>query len=284
MEKLLIKRESLKIADISDTKTIGECIKKSQPCIIKTDIGTVPDFHEKVGHVRTNIYWADKGEGSSITDNLGTHEPISFSTYFQEGYLENNWAISYDFQDNKEFMSALKELTDLHPELDALVNGFFGNLFSISYWVSPKGHFTNLHYDAVENFNLQLTGRKTFLISPPRLKNYHAGKILKFRHFVSDIRDITNYEQSRFPRFSSNLNNFYLVELQAGDILYLPCCWWHQVETSDDGYASNINWWFLNLKKALRYPTQAIASILLQLHRSQKKWRARSRRKRVKKS
>jgi hypothetical protein len=112
-------------------------------------------------------------------------------------------------------------------------------------WMSPKGTRTALHFDVQENFNLQIEGEKSFLLFPPINHDMYPYKLNSQASYVSAV-DPRNVDREKFPDFP--LDRAQEAVLQSGDVLYLPYCWWHQVNTTG---AENLNanvWWIPRLK------------------------------------
>ncbi|MBV9842155.1 MAG: cupin-like domain-containing protein [Sphingomonadaceae bacterium] len=95
-------------------------------------------------------------------------------------------------------------------------------------WIGPAGTFTPLHHDLTNNLLVQITGRKRVLLVPasetPLLQNHV--------HVFSEIGDLLDPEAARrFPEIARV--RVFDVELQPGEILFLPIGWWHQVTALD---------------------------------------------------
>lgn len=97
-------------------------------------------------------------------------------------------------------------------------------------WIHGKNNLSSWHYDAnmVSVFNIQVTGRKKWsLISPETPIDY--------------------YPFTNFGILDSQGNNIFqdkihtCFELNAGDMLFLPPLWIHQVEACEDENIS-LNW------------------------------------------
>ncbi|MDE8653608.1 cupin-like domain-containing protein [Novosphingobium album (ex Liu et al. 2023)] len=94
-------------------------------------------------------------------------------------------------------------------------------------WIGPAGTFTPLHHDLTNNLLVQITGSKRVLmVAPeegPRLYNDH--------HVFSQVRDIEHVDLKRFPGMA-NLHAMRF-DLKAGEALFIPIGWWHQVTAHD---------------------------------------------------
>ncbi len=94
-------------------------------------------------------------------------------------------------------------------------------------WIAPRATTSSLHHDGdYDNLNLQIAGRKLFLLLPPPLHedlDSYGSAESPINPFVPDLE--------RFPRFEG----LPAVEatLAPGEVLLLPKYWWHCVYTVD---------------------------------------------------
>lgn len=123
-------------------------------------------------------------------------------------------------------------------------------------WVSGSGLQVGLHFDPAENLNLQLRGRKRFSLYPPGVRDYAPEPFYSEAAHISGVfRTSPILDAERFAAFARKQAR--VVELEAGDLLYLPAYWWHTVESLG---ACNINlnhWWLPRLGKQVRHWRQA---------------------------
>ena len=96
-------------------------------------------------------------------------------------------------------------------------------------WIGPAGTVTPLHHDLTHNFIAQIVGRKRLKIIPAA----EVGKVYNTIHVFSDVPDVENpaLDFTRFPRLATT--RVYEVELQPGEIIFMPLAWWHQVKALD---------------------------------------------------
>lgn len=95
-------------------------------------------------------------------------------------------------------------------------------------WIGPGGTFTPLHFDLTNNFIVQVTGSKQLVVVPPS----ETPNMYHRRHVFSEVHDLT--DPARLAAYPlARQVRAYEVELNAGDILYVPFGWWHQVRARD---------------------------------------------------
>lgn len=100
-----------------------------------------------------------------------------------------------------------------------------GSVHDRQAWIGPAGACTGLHHDFFDNLAVQILGRKRFYLLPPgsveRL-NAVSAKHDNWSRLASqgveelfDNRELTGLA--------------WVVDLEPGDILYVPARWWHEV-------------------------------------------------------
>jgi hypothetical protein len=160
-------------------------------------------------------------------------------------------------------------LPEGHDDSDAIsgLRPYLRKAVARNLWISSSGLTVGLHFDPADNLNFQLRGRKSFVLYPPGVRAYYPLPMFSQTAHISGVfRDGPTPDLERFPRFDPKQG--LKVELQEGDVLYIPAYWWHQVESL--GHENlNLNfWWLPRLPKQLRNPNQALrghAQVLLRL-------------------
>ena len=106
-------------------------------------------------------------------------------------------------------------------------------------WFGSAGNVTPLHYDPLNNFFLQLHGRKRFTLFSPRFFDelYPFPIDARFSH-ISHV-DAERPDLDKHPRFVEAQR--HEVALGPGDLLFLPAFWWHHVRSLD--VAISLNFW-----------------------------------------
>mmetsp|Transcript_26133 Transcript_26133/g.85847 ORF Transcript_26133/g.85847 Transcript_26133/m.85847 type:complete len:291 (+) Transcript_26133:1-873(+) len=108
-------------------------------------------------------------------------------------------------------------------------------------WVSSRGCRTGLHFDVFGGHNLHLSvcGRKRVWLAPPGHDEgcRSFGGHTFFLRFAgaANLADDAACDKD-MPRF--------VADLTAGDVLFIPAFWWHQLEHLDELNASFTRWFY----------------------------------------
>eukprot|EP01100_Stratorugosa_tubuloviscum_P000511 TRINITY_DN1113_c3_g1_i2.p1 TRINITY_DN1113_c3_g1~~TRINITY_DN1113_c3_g1_i2.p1 ORF type:complete len:538 (+),score=247.51 TRINITY_DN1113_c3_g1_i2:128-1741(+) len=119
------------------------------------------------------------------------------------------------------------------------------NKGEIEIFVSRTGHYTDWHFDFMENFTFQLKGKKKWIFKQGQVKN-------PIRGFTPHYNKVDNLEQQlkahrlSNPNFQSDVNaitnsEFEEITLTEGSVLYFPAGTWHSVECIEDSISINIS-------------------------------------------
>ncbi|XP_012976571.1 tRNA wybutosine-synthesizing protein 5 isoform X3 [Mesocricetus auratus] len=108
---------------------------------------------------------------------------------------------------------------------------FFSSVFRIS---SP-GLQLWTHYDVMDNFLIQVTGKKRVTLFSPRDAHY-----LYLSGSKSEVLDIDNPDLDKYPLFPKARR--YECSLEAGDVLFIPALWFHNVISEEFGVGVNVFW------------------------------------------
>lgn len=107
-------------------------------------------------------------------------------------------------------------------------------------WIGPKGTLTPLHRDDTDNLFAQVWGRKSFILAAP----HHRPALGTWSTSPKGGLDGCDFnpdapDYQRFPE--ARQVPFLRIELQAGDLLFLPEGWFHQVESVSTSLS--VNFW-----------------------------------------
>ncbi|KAK4687834.1 peptidyl-lysine (3S)-dioxygenase / protease, partial [Tremellales sp. Uapishka_1] len=134
---------------------------------------------------------------------------------------------------------------------------------AVNLWIGDNRSTTSLHHDPYENVYHVLSGSKMFILISP-LEGFHLDQQF---HPASTLRrsssghlvPVLDTPSSQIPWVQSTLFPPTIrplrVTVQAGETLYLPSGWWHQVsqDAGPGGIAVAVNYWYPSEINAERY-------------------------------
>jgi hypothetical protein len=95
-------------------------------------------------------------------------------------------------------------------------------------WIGPAGTFEPLQFDLTNILVAQVTGSKRVVLARPA----ETQRLYNQRDTYSAVRDITDEAQLNLYPLARAVRT-YEVDLEAGDLLFVPVGWWHQVTALD---------------------------------------------------
>ena len=146
------------------------------------------------------------------------------------------------------------------PPFESILRGFL-RMPERNIWISPFGTRTALHFDAVENLNIQVEGSKSFLLFPPMIDGMYPCKWTSQAAYVSTVDPRDPSPVPGFP-YDAQIE----VTLVSGEMLYIPYGWWHQVDTVGHINLNANYWWFPRLK-LLSFPQQTLRGAAVLINR-----------------
>ena len=111
-------------------------------------------------------------------------------------------------------------------------------------WIGSGANRINTHYDEPENFYFVLMGSKEFQLFPPeQSRNLYPGPLHQGHGGVTgSLVDAWNPDARAFPGFAEAQDHSVRYRLSAGDMLYLPAYWWHNVASIGVNVSAS-HWW-----------------------------------------
>ncbi len=136
------------------------------------------------------------------------------------------------------------------PILDYLPDLATDNILSVIPGVRPRlwlGHASNIstHYDTLDNVACVVAGSRTFTLYPPEtigdlyvgpIDNTMAGQPVSL---AASARG----DEDQYPRFEAVRDQALVAKLEAGDAIYMPKLWWHQIEATAP-FNGLVNYWW----------------------------------------
>ncbi|MCR9073192.1 MAG: cupin-like domain-containing protein [Alphaproteobacteria bacterium] len=222
-----------------------EYVARSRPLVIRGGIRDWPAFRDwtpeflagKVGENEVNVQQSPTGI-FGLDPEKGGPRYQEISTTLGE-YV---WTMMDAEDDGIRYYVQRVNIPDRLPELmeDFAVPDYVdaSKVYLINLWLGPAGNVTTLHYDTPNNFLAQVRGRKRLKMFSP----WQARRLYPCRSKAYNMSQV-NIEApdlDRFPRFKDV--TMHEVEIEEGDLLFIPTYWWHQVYSLTAGISVNI-WW-----------------------------------------
>jgi len=118
-----------------------------------------------------------------------------------------------------------------------------------SIWIGNRT-IACCHYDASDNLACCVVGKRRFTLFPPdQIANLYPGPLSPTPGGQAlSMVDFANPDFAKYPKFAEAIKHGQIADLEAGDALYLPSMWWHQVEGLRP-FNVLINYWWSNSAK-----------------------------------
>ncbi|KAM4698588.1 tRNA wybutosine-synthesizing protein 5 [Rhinophrynus dorsalis] len=204
------------------------------------------DYISKAGAGReVKIHVSEVPQMDFINKNF-IYRTLPFDVFVKRA-AENKHTEFFISEDEKYYLRSLgedprKDVADISkqfPELDADIHipQFFEKeqFFSSVFRISSPGLQLWTHYDVMDNFLIQVTGKKRVVLFSPRdaLYLYLTGD-------KSEVLDVDAPDLVKYPLFSQARR--YECILEAGDVLFIPALWFHNTVAEEFGVGVNVFW------------------------------------------
>ena len=116
--------------------------------------------------------------------------------------------------------------------------------YSCLLWLGSEGNITSLHYDMADNILVQVRGRKRLVLFDPKQTDFLYPFPIDCQIPHTSQVDIDRPDLTRFPNFSKA--RAIECVLEAGEMIFIPAFWWHQVYSLDDTQfpTISVNFWY----------------------------------------
>ncbi|EFJ43966.1 hypothetical protein VOLCADRAFT_106593 [Volvox carteri f. nagariensis] len=121
------------------------------------------------------------------------------------------------------------------------------DITAANLWMCGGAVRSSLHYDPHHNLLVVVSGRKVVTVVPPYLT--HCLYPMTLTVPFSDTQP-----PAQHPAYLAALDAAAAVELQAGDALFIPEGWWHQVDSGPETTIAVNYWWRSALTQLLTAP------------------------------
>lgn len=205
-------------------------------------------FQERFGHVQLEAERLEKGvpgENESYLESMVT-ESMTIAQYIELADRSNDGSIYAAQQPLRTLLpDAVKDIRPI-PYVSRLLCRAAGTTELL--WIGSRGCASGLHFDKAHNFNIQLHGKKRWVIFPREQQPLlYLPSTLRKNHFSPIDFDKPDYE--RFPRYRQATPIEF--EMGPGETLFLPVGWVHHVRTLE--FSIGLNLWWLTWRQAARW-------------------------------
>ncbi|MCB9961561.1 MAG: cupin-like domain-containing protein [Hyphomonas sp.] len=146
-----------------------------------------------------------------------------------------------------------------------------------SVWIGTRTRIAP-HWDLAQNIAVCGAGRRRFTFFPiDQVANLYIGPIdFTMAGQPCSLVDLADPDLDRFPRYAEAARHARFADLEAGDAVYVPSLWIHQVE-SFEPLGLLVNYWWRDGPEYLITPTLTLMHALLSLRdmprRERDQWR-----------
>ncbi|NP_001292295.1 jmjC domain-containing protein 4-like [Magallana gigas] len=107
-------------------------------------------------------------------------------------------------------------------------------------YMGPKGSWTPFHADVFRSFSwsANICGRKKWIFYPPGEEENLCNK---YGHLVYDVDSAELLDENLYPNYKKVRSRIEVIQ-EAGEIIYVPSGWHHQVFNLEDTISINHNW------------------------------------------
>ncbi|XP_004628660.1 tRNA wybutosine-synthesizing protein 5 isoform X1 [Octodon degus] len=212
------------------------------PCTSKWTV----DYLSHVGGTReVKVHVTAVAQMDFISKNF-VYRTLPFNKLIQRAAEEKHEEF-FISEDEKYYLRSLgedprKDVADIRKQFPLLEGDikfpkFFEEeqFFSSVFRISSPGLQLWTHYDVMDNFLIQVTGKKHITLFSPRDAQY-----LYLSGSKSEVVNIDKPDLAKYPLFSKARR--HECSLEAGDVLFIPALWFHNVISEEFGVGVNVFW------------------------------------------
>lgn len=237
-----------------------EVLERARPVVIRGLVADWPVVAAARGSARSlKSYLATFDAGMRVEAYFGD-PAIRGKYYYAEGLNGFNFE-----RRTMPFLEALEAIVEAHerpdarsvylgsvPTADCLPGfaaanplGLAGPAASARIWLGTPANVSS-HYDTYDNLACVIAGTRRFtLYAPELIGKLYLGPIDNTMAGapVSLAASAPESERPQYPLFEQIRDQAFEAQLGAGDALYLPKLWWHQVESTAP-FNGLVNYWW----------------------------------------
>ncbi|XP_053134601.1 tRNA wybutosine-synthesizing protein 5 isoform X3 [Hemicordylus capensis] len=212
------------------------------PCTTKW---TVDYLSQAAGNKEVKVHVSTVPQMDFLSKNF-VYRTLPFDVFVRRA-AEAKHTEYFIAEDEKYYLRSLgedprKEIADLRKQFPVLADDIWipeyfekEQFFSTVFRISSAGLQLWTHYDVMDNFLIQVTGKKQVVLFSPRDAPY-----LYLSGTKSEVLDVDQPDLKKYPLFAKARR--YQCHLEAGDILFIPALWFHNVTSLEFGIGVNVFW------------------------------------------
>nr|CAB3258455.1 lysine-specific demethylase 8 [Phallusia mammillata] len=136
---------------------------------------------------------------------------------------------------------AVQNISKTFPQLqeECILPNIIGKIHNSPFlWVGHKGHYEYCHYDPDASMLMMIEGEKQArLFSCSDHENLYPNPLGSKGKTIQSQVDCDNPNMNKFPKFANATCHY--CTLHAGDMLFIPAFWWHQITSLTDSVSAN---------------------------------------------
>lgn len=217
----------------------GEVRFKFRVHATETDQAHVKWENEAIDHVEATVQQLvnhmENRKSEDEQNPFDSYPPNQFNFYSSYNYMHQL------FSSNSEILNSIR-WTELELDEPKLSNDGSNS----TLWIGTNNSYTPCHMDTYGyNFVAQLYGKKRWILFPPTdTANLYTTRIPFEESSIFSRINLHHIDLDRFPLFRNTSPRF--VEIEAGQLLYVPRHWWHfvqNVSSETNGISISVNTW-----------------------------------------
>jgi hypothetical protein len=245
-------------SDICDAEALRAMASSCRPTIIRGHCSNWPIVRAATQGVDAAMAYLAQFDGGLTAEYFSAPAALQGRYHYGEGLGGFNFSREAMNVRDAMLRIAANSLSETETgymgslSIDAHFPGFMAENFSpvLGADVQPRLWVGNrstvaCHYDSYDNLACVVAGRRRFTLYPPEaISDLYVGPIdhtLSGQPVSMVAGDIQSADA--FPRFARAKAHAIILELGAGDALYLPKLWWHQVEALEPVNILVNYWW-----------------------------------------
>ncbi|XP_048339679.1 tRNA wybutosine-synthesizing protein 5 [Sphaerodactylus townsendi] len=237
---------------VTQERFLQEIYPLRKPAVLKgIDLGpctskwTVDYLSQTVGSKEVKVHVSAVPQMDFLSKNF-VYRTLPFDVFVKRA-AEAKHAEYFISEDEKYYLRSLgedprKDIADLRRQFPLLADDIWvpeyfekEQLFSTVFRIGSAGLQLWTHYDVMDNFLIQVTGKKRVVLYSPRDAPY-----LYLSGSKSEVLDVDMPNLKRYPLFAKAKR--YECLLNAGEVLFIPALWFHNVTSEEFGVGVNVFW------------------------------------------